>query len=162
VPIIHWNDEFSIGVPEIDAHHRYLFSLLNKTYDGFVSHAPVENLSPLLDDLIDYATYHFSIEERWMEASRFPGLEMHKQEHDTFSRRVSEMHKGHHNGMKLLSLELLSFLHRWLSTHILESDAEYGRFIAAEQQNFSPIRKEEKRSAQADGRMAHGTMSTEQ
>ena len=159
---VNWNDKFSIGVPEIDEHHRHLFSLLNETYDGFVNHAPPENMGVLLDALIDYATYHFSAEERWMEASGFPGLDRHKKEHGTFSRSISEMHKNYHGGMKSLTLRLFTFLHGWLSTHILESDAEFGRFVAAGQTNFSPLREEEKQKTQADRRIAHGTLSTEQ
>jgi hemerythrin len=127
--IYDWNDRFSIDIPQIDQHHQHLFFLLNKTYNSYIRFAD-EDLNPLFIELIGYATYHFSAEEKFMEESKFPGLEGQKKEHAMFSEKIVEMHKEYQNGKKSLALELLSFLYTWLSAHILQSDAEYGRFIA--------------------------------
>jgi hemerythrin len=130
MPIIEWSDRYLIGVPQIDKHHQHLFFLLNKTYDDFFSPTPTHDLESLFDELVDYATYHFAAEEQLMQNHLFPGLEMHRQEHVKFSQRVVEMSRDSNAGKKGLSLEILSFLHTWLSAHILSSDAEIGRFLA--------------------------------
>ncbi len=67
MPIIEWNEQFVLGVPEFDEHHQHLVMLLNKTYDDFINGASKETLSLILDELIDYATYHFAAEEHWMK-----------------------------------------------------------------------------------------------
>lgn len=137
MPVATWSDRFLIGIPQIDKHHQHLFSLMNRTYDDFIGQASIRDLTALFDELIDYATYHMAMEEYWMEESRFPGFAKHKQEHDVFSGRVREMHRGYHNGERHLVLEVLSFLYEWFLTHILKADAEYGRFMAAKN-SFHP------------------------
>lgn len=138
MPVISWNDSFSIGIPQIDEHHQHLFFLVNKTYDEFISRDSAKNLTALLDELIDYATYHFSMEEHWMRESEYPDLTIHQKEHDSISKRVIELHSSYHKGEVHLSLEVLSFLHSWLTNHILQSDAAYGRFVAAKNGTTPP------------------------
>ena len=138
MPVISWNDCFSVGIPQIDKHHQHLFFLMNKTYDEFISRDSAKNLAALFDELIDYATYHFSMEEHWMRESKYPDLAIHQKEHEIFSKRVVELQSGYHKGEIHLSLEVLSFLHTWLSTHILQSDAAYGSFVA-EKKGLTPL-----------------------
>lgn len=131
MPLFIWEDRYSVGVTEIDEHHRHLVSLLNKTYQDFLHHASPHELSMLFHELIDYATYHFSFEEGKMRATQYPEMTAHKGEHDEFIRRVVEMHTRYQHREKILFLEILSFLQNWLSHHILEVDAELGRFLTA-------------------------------
>ena len=131
MPIIEWKKQYLIGEQQIDLHHQYLFSLLNKTYDDFVNKESADRLSSTFDDLIDYAIYHFSTEEQLMERCGFPGLSEHKKEHDLFTKKVVDIQKGYHDGERGISLELLSFLQDWLSTHILLSDVEIGRYLVS-------------------------------
>jgi hemerythrin len=131
MPIINWDSRFSIHMAEIDAHHQHLFVLFNRLYDDFVGKASAQTLNALFDELIDYATYHFSVEERWMHDQGFPELEMHRKEHDLFSKRVLEMQQDYTSGRRNLTLEILSFLHNWLASHIQLSDVEFGAFYIA-------------------------------
>jgi hemerythrin len=111
MPVIYWNDCFSVGIPQIDEHHRHLFFLVNKTYDEFISRDSAKNFAALFDELIDYATYHFSMEEHWMRESKYPDLAIHQKEHEIFSKRVVELQSCYHKGEIHLSLEVLTFLH---------------------------------------------------
>jgi len=131
MPIITWDSRFSIHLAEIDAHHQHLFVLFNRLYDDFVGKSPTRALNALFDELIDYATYHFSVEERWMQDQGYPELDMHRKEHDLFSKRVLEMQLDYTAGRRNLTLEILSFLHNWLASHIQLSDVEFGAFYTA-------------------------------
>jgi hemerythrin len=123
-----WDKSFELGIEPFDEHHRYLVGLLNKTYDNFIAETGNEHLESVLDELIDYATYHFTAEERWMKEQRYPDLQQHKEIHDGFNLRVVEIQKDYHGRKARLSLEVLIFLKEWLSDHILKTDAEYGLF----------------------------------
>lgn len=123
-----WEDSFATGIEQFDEHHRKLLQLLNKTYDDFMSAAPDEELIPVLDELQQYATYHFSAEEAWMTAHHFPGLAEHRQEHLDFAKSIFLFRTDFDQGKADLSLEVLTFLKKWLRQHILESDADYARF----------------------------------
>jgi hemerythrin len=130
MPTFTWEDRYSIGIEEIDAHHRHLFALLNKAHGDFLEHKPPSELKTIIDELIDYATYHFSAEERRMPEIAYSGAANHKREHTEFILRVVQMHADYQN-RKLYFLEILAFLHEWLKNHILQTDAEFGGLLKA-------------------------------
>ena len=130
MPVLNWKNRYTIGIPQLDMHHQHLFFLLRKTYDNFIHKAPYQDLDPLFEEIIDYATYHIAAEEQCMLEFKFPGLEKQKVEHDLFFLRIVEMSKSYRGGERHLLIEMLSFLHNWLSTHIIHSDTEFGHFVA--------------------------------
>ena len=123
-----WNNAFELGIKEFDEHHKHLVALLNMTYDGFTQGASRVEIAAVLDELVDYATYHFAAEEYWMGVNKYPYLTQHCEDHERFCKRVAEFQKEFHNGTSNLSLEVLQFINTWLNTHILKADADYGRF----------------------------------
>lgn len=131
--VIPWSPRYAIGIKQIDEQHEHLFFLLNRLYYDFINGTSGQTLDSLIDELIDYATYHFATEEYRMKQARYPKLEEHKGSHAIFSLRIGEIAKSHCGGGRHISLELLSFLHNWLSTHILDVDTDFGRFIAKAQ-----------------------------
>jgi hemerythrin len=131
MPIIEWNNSYLLGLKQFDEDHQHLVRLLNKTYDSFIHNEPKSNLIMLIDDLIDYAIYHFADEEYWMKETCYPGLEMQIFQHDIFSKKVVCFQDNYHKGAAVLSSELLKFMKDWLSDHILATDKEFGYFIAS-------------------------------
>ena len=129
MPILEWDDDFSVHRQEFDDHHKYLLKLLNKTYDGFICGTDESELLQILEEMLKYAEYHFSAEEQWMEQHDYPRLDKHRGEHKYFVGRVGDLHREFIQGHSSLSLEVLTFLKSWLSTHILGSDDDYGRFL---------------------------------
>lgn len=127
--IVKWTPDYLLGISDIDEHHRHLFDLLNKTYDMFVAGKSKDELSNILDELIDYATCHFAAEEVLMVKNHYPNYEQHHELHQTFSQRINEIQKDYLNGRTELSLEILSFLKNWITDHVLVKDADYGNYI---------------------------------
>jgi hemerythrin len=124
VPFVIWDDRFVLGVSQFDEDHQVLVALLNLAYDNFTTDAPHESIVSVLDELVDYASYHFAAEEHWMEKQSYPKLDDHRDEHNRFSKWVAAMLKSDPNNRTLL-LEIMTYLNNWLNTHILKSDAEY-------------------------------------
>jgi hemerythrin len=123
-----WLPGFELGITEFDEHHKHLVYLLNMTYDGVTCGAEYEELEAVLDELVDYATYHFAAEEHWMTVNNYPRLPEHSNEHERFCTWVAGVQKDFHNGKSNLGIEVLQFLNSWLTEHILKTDAEYARF----------------------------------
>lgn len=123
-----WHRSFELGIEQFDEHHKHLVDLLNKTFEIFTTCTNHEFLEFVLDELLDYATYHFAAEERWMEDHGFTGLQKHHEEHEKFRRRFVEIRKDYHSREVNLTREVLNFLKEWLFDHILKTDAEYARF----------------------------------
>ena len=128
MPLVEWFKSFDLGIEEFDEHHRHLVGLLNIVFDVFMGGAGHEALRAVLDELINYATYHFTAEEHWMGVHDYPQLTQHCEEHGQFSSKVREIQEDFRNGKTKLSLEVMHFLKNWLTNHILRTDAEYGLF----------------------------------
>jgi hemerythrin len=119
---VEWSDTYSLGIEQIDEQHRHLLSLLNETYDMFVADGKKVDIETLLDELINYATYHLYAEEQLMSQIDYTWAEEHLIEHADFIRRVKIHQKDFYSGRKTLSLELIVFLQEWLLEHIFISD----------------------------------------
>lgn len=116
-----------LGFLDIDRHHERLVGLLSRTHDEFITGVP--NLGPTLDELLDYTKYHFKSEELWMLDGRYPAIIGHKKEHIFFLAKVTQLREAYHSGKEFLSLEMLQFLEAWITSHILKTDAEFGKFL---------------------------------
>lgn len=130
MPIVEWSDAYSVGIEQFDEHHRHLIGLLNTVYDSFADGSSEEVVESFLDELADYATYHFTAEEFWMREIDYPFRDAHNREHNSFARRVMDIQRDFAGGKKGLTLEILSFLKTWLTNHILTSDVDYKNFLA--------------------------------
>lgn len=131
MPIVMWDKSFLLGVTQFDEHHQHLVGLLNQAYDDFTAGATPESVSSILNELVDYASYHFSAEELWMKEQSYPKLDEQCREHEQFSKRITQMLNDQRSDKKFLMLEVMTFLNDWLTQHILKVDSEYGLYIAA-------------------------------
>ncbi|MFN3309093.1 MAG: bacteriohemerythrin, partial [Anaerolineales bacterium] len=66
--LITWSDEFSVNIKEIDNQHRQLIEMVNQLQRAMKEGKGAAALNDILQRLIDYTDYHFSTEERMMEA----------------------------------------------------------------------------------------------
>ncbi|QWV93291.1 bacteriohemerythrin [Geomonas oryzisoli] len=131
MPIVTWDGSLAVGHDMIDEHHEHLVELLNKTYDEFCDGKSRKSLETVLDELIDYATYHFAQEELLMDKVAFPASEEHLTEHAFFIRRIGEIQKEFLAGTSAISLEIITFLKDWLVRHISQKDYELGAYASA-------------------------------
>ena len=130
MPFIEWGDKYLLGVEQFDVHHKHLVGLLNEVYDMFLSKDVCdENLERILDSLAEYANYHFDLEESWMRQVGYPWQEEHVLEHKRFIYKLYALNKQFNDDKSLLTVEMVTFLRRWLCEHILSADARYGAFI---------------------------------
>ncbi len=138
MPIVEWNDSFLVGVEPFDEHHKHLVDLLNRSYNELEHDSPLECCGELLDELSDYVSYHFVHEELWMMESSYPRYEQHIAEHNSYIQHLQEFQQDFKQGKAETTLEIFTFLRRWLIEHILKSDADYGRFIFSQNNNPGP------------------------
>ena len=126
--VIPWSPRYAIGITQIDEQHEHLFFLLNRLYYDFINGTSGQTLDSLIDELIDYATYHFTSEERIMAEVNYPRSSEHAQRHTQFASRIAEMHRDFLAG-KPVYLEILTFLKEWLESHIRRMDNDLGKFM---------------------------------
>lgn len=127
-----WEEAYKIGHDEMDAEHLILFSLLNQLDTNINNDMAGACVGDVVRALGAYIDYHFSHEEALMRAWRYPGLEGHSAKHHEFMAELSRLRRDAQRGDDLkAALTLRGFVLEWLLNHILETDADYVRFISA-------------------------------
>jgi two-component system NtrC family sensor kinase len=119
-----WNDTYKTGDATIDEQHIKLVALLNELGESLALGCFESMAIPVLDQLIDYADYHFSTEEAFMRSHNYESgaLEDHLLIHRKFVDKVNAMRQAVDDSPEQLSRELLDFLVQWLAAHILLCD----------------------------------------
>ncbi|MFQ5533948.1 MAG: hemerythrin domain-containing protein [Sphingomonadales bacterium] len=70
-------------------------------------------------------------EERMMRARGYPDFDHHKSLHDDLVQQVLAIKEDHQAGKLGVSLELMNFLRKWLTDHILETDKKLAGFLSS-------------------------------
>lgn len=127
-----WTKAMSVGVPELDEDHKGLIRIINQVAENADDEARQAVVRQCLMGLMRYAETHFAREEQVMTTCGFPGLEMHRGEHEDFVGQIKQLTDRFENkpeGLaKLANEELLEFLKNWLNHHILIEDMAYRPF----------------------------------
>ncbi len=126
-----WRSEYTVGVPEIDRQHQYLFGLgarLGRTADANGSN---EDLSAIIKELAAYANEHFAFEEKVMEKAGYENLAYHRAMHEFMRTRLSLLEAQLTRGL-LSRDELMEFMETWLTEHIIMEDMRYIPCVAAQ------------------------------
>ncbi len=126
----HWTEALSIGVAEIDAQHRELFSRVERLSEASLR-GDASRVGPLLAFLRDYVAVHFEAEERLMLEHRYPGYRLHKAQHDRFASdlRALEAELATTGPTGDLAERVERSVADWLRDHVYLTDTALGRFV---------------------------------
>lgn len=130
MPVLNWNERYSVNVRELDNQHRRLFDLINKLDDHMRAGKGREILGVVLRELVDYTKVHFANEERILRESGYPGYEEHKAVHAKVTERVNAIYRQYQEGKgDRLSIEALDYLYNWITKHIMGTDQRYASHL---------------------------------
>ena len=118
-----WNDEYSVGIQEIDDQHKRLLDIFSYIERGIRLQRGWMEIFHSVADLKIFARIHFEIEEALMRLYGFPALRAHIEEHQHFFTRLAEIESKALKGP--VEKETLEFLCDWLKSHIQGSDRGY-------------------------------------
>lgn len=134
-----WDPRFSVRIAEIDQQHKKLIALINRLHESMQQagdrdtlETAIQELSAqatVINEMLEYSSYHFSTEEKYMRQYVYPDYEKHKKEHEYFVDKVRALKKDFDGGRAILSSQIMEFLKEWLSGHILGVDKKYEPFF---------------------------------
>lgn len=125
---IQWQSIFEVGVPEIDAQHRNLVSMINKLEDALTAGKGLvnEEIGTVLIQLVDYTQTHFADEERIQEEIHYSDRVAHAEMHRKLVSQVKAILLKLKKGGTVNVFEMMNFLRDWLVNHILKEDRRIG------------------------------------
>lgn len=120
--------EYYTGIQFIDEEHKMLFDIANKVYELLTNEFipdKYDYIMEVVDELKDYAKYHFDHEETYMQSVKYKRLLSQKVAHDDFIEKINEyIPEVIDENQKESLLELLEFLTTWLVEHIYKQDKQ--------------------------------------
>ena len=122
MPLFTWSDAYSIGNDEIDLQHKKLFNILNRLYDNSYLVESKLDIYFLLDELIDYADFHFKAEHEYMREIGYNNIEKQTIEHIYFTNEVLRLIQNREKSTSELTKETIVFLGKWLLHHVTVED----------------------------------------
>jgi len=126
---ISWSDELSVGLQEIDEQHKILINLINRLFNEAILYkADKTVISAILEELVQYTIVHFAVEESLFRIFDYPDAETHQVHHDKLKQEVSSFQKKFAGGA-VIDIELMNFLRKWLTHHIMMDDKKYTPFF---------------------------------
>ena len=130
MPRIEWNETFELNIPEIDEQHRRWVDIINELHDSLMGQKGVNNLTrKILNEMIDYAQFHFTFEEEYLKKIGYPELEVHAMKHNSFMEDLISQSQQEKRGDLVLNSKVMKILTNWLQDHILEEDRKYKEFL---------------------------------
>lgn len=129
--LMQWNETMSVGVPELDNQHQTLIGLVNETFEAIQKHDE-HLMATLLGRMREYAVMHFRFEEECMEKHGYPGLDGHRELHDTFNGKVDSFQQQLYVTANFS--QVFVFLSRWLTNHIMKEDMKYTEYMLQEEE----------------------------
>lgn len=127
--MILWKKEYEVGIEVVDSQHRQLFEIAGRAFDLLKNEYITDKydaMVEILQELKDYAVFHFTTEENYLEEIGYKKLFSHKMEHQSFIREIhsidlEELDLNQEEHM----LSILQFVVDWIDRHILEKDRQF-------------------------------------
>lgn len=124
---VEWTEEYELGIGVIDGQHKRIVEYINKLAD-IGPEGSSEELSEIVDSLLDYTYSHFAFEEALMEEAGYENLNFHQQTHEAFTNRIRDLHRRFCEG-EAVNEEIGELLKNWLLNHIKEDDRSYAPLV---------------------------------
>lgn len=126
-----WDDNYKVGIREIDEQHKKLFSLMRELHEAATVGKARTIVEKVLTGVVAYTKMHFGTEENLMRVHEYPDYLKHKRMHDELVKQANELLEKCKANALSISVEVLQFLNSWIAHHISETDKKLGKYLAA-------------------------------
>jgi len=128
---IEWDDGLSVCVDLIDDQHKMMIGKINDIHDAVEQGLGPAKVLETLGFMYEYTDFHFSTEEKHMDATNYPGTDAHKAAHEEFKKMVKDLSDDFEDegSTEALAQAVDTYLKNWLITHIKGTDVEFATYL---------------------------------
>ena len=125
---ISWNDNFVVGIKQIDDQHKLLINMTNELFEACTTGPDQANISfrNTIRLMVNHTKDVFTHEEDLFALTTYPDMAAHKAQHRDFMRNILEHQKKFQAGVRYVPNSLVRFLTEWISSHIVINDRNFG------------------------------------
>jgi len=130
---LEWNDEtMGVGIKLIDNQHKELLKIINQLSTSIYKNSQRKELVIIIDELIEYAKYHFSTEESLFDIYNYNEKLVHKKEHTLFVIKFIDIKDKILNSELYLmrnaveiAEDVFTYIIKWFLNHVAGKDRKY-------------------------------------
>jgi len=129
-------DDLNLGIGELDDQHQAFFlhmvGLRRALQEGSGGRDKLMKTLRYLDTFIDE---HFTAEEQYMRRHNYPGILIHRAEHDVFAKTIAAFKQkamdldARGEVLSFLAIEIEYRLEKWMTDHILKLDRKMADYL---------------------------------
>jgi hemerythrin-like metal-binding protein len=129
MPHLEWNRSLSVGIGPLDKDHREFVAALNALEIAVEGGSDISVTLPLLHRLNAHSRAHFTAEESLMNATRYPGAQLHALKHTHLLNQLIALVARTQSNPARLDKHSLKFLRDWETAHIQSDDRNFGLWL---------------------------------
>jgi len=129
--LLQWQDNFSIGIEEVDHEHRELIELINALHDSLANDRSAVRVEAVLGEVLADISAHFALEEKVMRARSYDALEEHKADHERLLDDLRDLMDEQAAGAALDDHAFGQRLSEWFAGHFRTHDARFHRHLVS-------------------------------
>jgi hemerythrin-like metal-binding protein len=116
-----WDQEYSVGVPEIDGQHKELMNLLNEVIYHSSDNKEEERIyfDKRIENTVKFIATHFETEEQYLSKTDYEKYTEHKLEHKNLLEKMQNIKdEVQNNKLEVDLFSLTEYLKDWFVNHI--------------------------------------------
>ncbi len=129
--LIEWDNEFAVGIPDVDIEHRALVELINGLHAQLESGSYGVNMVDFLGEVYAGMREHFTNEESIMRELDYSDYQEHKQDHERFLGRICKLMDEYQDGALTADAVMGPWLTHWFIDHFRVHDARLHTMLTA-------------------------------
>ena len=127
---IQWNSSYLVGHKLVDFDHMTLVNITNELFHRVNQGFSDEEIAQTIKCLIDYVEKHFEREEELFKNSEYPYIDKHLAMHEDITKTVRDIAHVYKTNPGAINInEVLEFLKKWLTNHIMKADVGYVEYL---------------------------------
>jgi hemerythrin len=136
---LEWNDEMSVGIPEIDEEHKKFITLINDLNRSITEGRKQTEIKERLKFIVDDAAQHFAHEEKLFREREYPDAASHALTHTEALKALKKIQQAFiPHGLDSEWVDAGLFIKSILINHILTEDMKYAHY-------FESVKKDAKK-----------------
>ncbi|MFN3076590.1 MAG: cyclic nucleotide-binding domain-containing protein [Alphaproteobacteria bacterium] len=88
---LHWQTQFNLDVPSLDAHHRKILELTNQVLRSITHGRSRSRIAEDVSSLLDFTRFHFSQEEAMLREANCQDMENHVRHHQQWLKDLEDL-----------------------------------------------------------------------
>lgn len=127
-----WDGSLTLGIPEVDDHHRKIFEQINDLFSQMMSGNGHQAAKGAFASLEEKIKNHLRHEEELMRKIQYPDIAKHIQDHEVFGRKFVELENAFDVEDPHTATLVMEFGADWVSKHVLQHDKALADYVNAQ------------------------------